>query len=93
MTNFVTPGPTSTGARNIFRVLCAFTINANEFHKNYALKNAYSKSESSTNLLKVGSKAFAFHAMVKASLGSHLESDAMTFKANSDPILLCTPSR
>ena len=60
MTNFVSPGPTSTGARNIFRVLCAFTINANEFHKNYALKNVYSELESSTNLLKVGSKSVHF---------------------------------
>ena len=60
MTNFVTPGPTSTRAWNIFRVVDAFTINANEFHKNYALKNVYSKSESSTNLLKVGSKRVHF---------------------------------
>lgn len=73
MTNFVTPGPTSTRARNIFRIVDTFTINANEFYKNYALKNVYSKSESSINLLKVGSKAFTFHAMVKASPGTHLE--------------------
>ena len=92
MTNFVTPGPTSTRARNIFRVVDTFAVNANEFHKNYALKNVYSKSESSTNLLKVGSKAFTFHAMVKASPGTHLECDAMTFKANSELILLCASS-
>ena len=65
MTNFVTPGPTSTGARNIFRVLCAFTINANEFHKNYALKNAQSELESAAHLLKVRRKSVAFPVMTK----------------------------
>jgi hypothetical protein len=60
MTNFEAPGQTSTRAWNIFRVVDAFTINANKFHKNYALKNDDCGRESSTNLLKVGSNCVEF---------------------------------